>query len=345
MPQRTNPADQASTPEIPEETDSIGHEVGRTLSEIAPWALSALAHAVLVLLAIFLVWTTVLEKEELPHQVQASLSDDDRLQPVMDPTPRPSEDQAAPATSPILPQNVEPVPIMPQALGFESSNLPSLRVELGPHSPFHGTNDRPGTGIPDSPILGPTGRQTVFVIDASGSLIDTFPLVVNELKRLLGQMAKAERDRQADPARRDEQPFSYSNVFFQDGEVLVEDRRGLRAAEPEVVDRSYAWLDTISPGGATSPLPALELAMSYAPDTVVVLSDNITGHGIHELRADALIDRVLDARDGRPITINTVQFLYPDPQVGYGGKGTLERLAEETGGGYRFVTERELGLR
>ncbi|XAL98648.1 hypothetical protein OT109_13795 [Phycisphaeraceae bacterium D3-23] len=344
MPERTNPAQRPETPEISQENDSIGQEVGKTLAEIAPWAVSIFAHMVLVLLAVFLVWTTVLDEQDPPHQVQASFPQDDLMRPVIDPNPQPSEAEAARATAPILSQQNDPEPIMPRDIGLGETDLPNLRIEIGPYSEFD-RNRKPGPGTPGSPILGPTGRQTVFVIDASGSLIDTFPLVVNELKRLLVQLARAEQARLADPAQRNETPFAYSVVFFRDGEVLVEDRRGLRTAGNEAVDGSLAWLDTVSPGGATSPLPALELAMSYGPDTVIVLSDNITGHGIHELSAQTLIDRVLDARGGRRITINTVQFIYPDPQTAYGGKGTLERLADETDGAYRFITDRELNLR
>ena len=157
--------------------------------------------------------------------------------------------------------------------------------------------------------------------------------------------AEGERDRATDPDRQHEEPFEYALVFFRNGEVLVQDRRGLRSAEHDTVSRSVDWLDQVHPGGATSPLPAIELALSYQPDTVTVLSDNITGHGQYELNADDLVARVLQVRGNRRVTINTVQFIYADPLEQLGQPGTLRRLAEETGGRYSFVTDRELNLR
>lgn len=340
MRDRTPPTDPES-PDAHMDDDGVGQEVRRTLAEVAPWAVSILAHLVLVVLALFLVWTTVLHEEEKPWSGEVSLTDPPQVAPVFDPQPERSEQESRPRTTP-TPQ-VEPVP-NPQLPdpGTTRPFVPAPNTPFGPQSRFDGEGP---DGGPTSGMLGSVGRKTVFVIDASGSLIDTFPLVVNELKRLLVELARSEEARSANPANRGRQPFAYALVFFRDGEVLVQDRRGLRTAESDAVGRSVDWLDRVSPGGSTSPLPAIELALSYNPDTVILLSDNITGHGIHELNADDLVDRVLDVRGDRRIVINTVQFIYPDPQESYGARGTLERLAEQTGGSYRFVSDRELNLR
>lgn len=339
MPHRTPPTDPTS-PEAPIDDASVGEEVRRTLAEVAPWAVSILAHLVLVVLALFLVWSTVLHEEEKPWEGEMSITDSPLISPVDSEVIEPTEDTARPRTDPILQERpVDPTirnPGLDQPLAMPVPALP------GPPSFTDGPGDLAGPG---NPMLGNVGRQTVFVIDASGSLIDTFPLVIHELKRLLHDLDRAEQERQADPARRGQKPFAYAVVFFRDDEVLVQDRRGLRTADPEAVGRSVRWLDGISPGGSTSPLPAIELALTYHPDTIIILSDNITGRGISELDADHLVDRVLDARGDRRITINTVQFLYPDPQEAFGGTGTLRRLAEETGGTYKFVSDRELNLR
>ena len=341
LPMPTPPMDDAHDDAV---DDGIAGEVSRTLGEIAPWAISIVAHVVLVLLAVFLVWTTVLVQEEEPWAGESSLMKFPPIEHVDFEVLEESDAQASAATSPILPQVLTENPNLLESIGLGDTALVLPIHQIGPTNPNPGDGDGDGI-INSSPIFDPVGRQTVFVIDASGSLIDTFPMVVHELKRFLSLLDRAEQERQSDVTRRNERPYSYSVVFFRDGEVLVQDRRGLRPANRDTVTRTSAWLDGISPGGSTSPLAAIELALSYQPDTLVVLSDNITGHGIHELNANSLVDRILRVRGSDSTVINTVQFLYPDPQEAYGQKGTLQRLADETGGAYRFVTDRELNLR
>ncbi len=328
-------------PNAPRDRDdaSFGREVRQTLAGLMPWAVSIGAHVLLVVLAVFLVWTTVLTQEEEAWNGEVSFQPSPNVSPVqdtpVDPTPAPLRN-----TSPALQQLEVPQPILRNPgsnrpiLGSPPPTLPDARP-----APWTDTGLDPGSGV-----FGSVPPRTVFVIDASGSLIDTFPLVVNELKRLLRELAKAEQQRQAASGRHP-RPYDYAVVFFRDGEVLTQDRRGLRSADTDQVARTIAWLDTVSPGGSTSPLPAIELALSLRPDAVILLSDNITGHGVYEIGTDELVERVMSARGDRATVIHTVQFVYPDPQEAYGRAGTLRRLAEETGGRYRFVDDRVLQLR
>ena len=46
-----------------------------------------------------------------------------------------------------------------------------------------------------------------------------------------------------------------------------------------------------------------------------------------------------------PAKINTIQFLNEDPLATVGRRGTLRRIAEETGGTHKFISERDLNLR
>ena len=324
-----------------DDDEGIAAEVNKTLVELSPWAISVAVHLLLVVAAVFLVWSTVLTQEEEPWSGEAAIHKAPQFEYVETKSELPSEVASRTSTTPVIPNQPTPSPILPTP-GAGQPFIPAQQGQPGPPFIGEGPDDGPG---PDSDIFGKVDRKTVFVIDASGSLIDTFPIVVNELKRLLSDLARAERDRATDPDRQREEPFEYALVFFRNGEVLVQDRRGLRSAELDTVSRSVDWLDQVHPGGATSPLPAIELALSYQPDTVTVLSDNITGHGQYELNADDLVARVLQVRGNRRVTINTVQFIYADPLEQLGQPGTLRRLAEETGGRYSFVTDRELNLR
>ncbi len=42
--------------------------------------------------------------------------------------------------------------------------------------------------------------------------------------------------------------------------------------------------------------------------------------------------------------INTIQFLYPDTLTQAGLKGTLEMIANQSGGVYKFLDGKELGI-
>ena len=95
---------------------------------------------------------------------------------------------------------------------------------------------------------------------------------------------------------------------------------------------------------------AITQALSYKPQLVILLSDNLTGGGQgatqHELMQDDLLKLIHKHNKANPpAKINTIQFLYEDPLVRQGLQGTLDRIAEETGGESRFMSQRDLNLR
>lgn len=323
-------------------------EVDDTLRKLMPWAVSFLLHAGIVAVAMVLVWTTFqAEIEEKPPASTAFVDTPTAPSPlqaaVNEPTedPNPTSLTTTPDTSPF---NAAPAPIQPVNMNMAGFNQPTINRTPG----FDRGAGQPG--IPGGPeIIFPpiAATKIVFVIDASGSLIDTFPFVVNEIRQTLHAMgrARAESDR----------PYEFAVLFFRNGSVVELGGqgtglpRGLKPATPVNIAKALDWLrpggSSVGPGGKTDPLPAIKLALSYNPQAVVLLSDNITGQGIHALDPEGLIDAVLDARGNRRITIDTVQFLYPDVAESYGRTGTLERLSKETGGQYRFVPADALNLR
>ncbi|MHC4810328.1 MAG: vWA domain-containing protein [Planctomycetota bacterium] len=176
-------------------------------------------------------------------------------------------------------------------------------------------------------------REIVYVIDASGSMIRTLPIVLEELRRSLERL---------DPVQ------SFAVLFFQgDRFVRVPGSARLTPARPDEIDRQLAWVTAnVVPEGRSNPLAALEEAVRLEPDVVFVLSENITGSGEFEIDADELLRRLnqINPRDpetsARRVTINCIQFLDPDPRE------TLRRIATAHGGpgGYKFLDRAELGL-
>ena len=137
-------------------------------------------------------------------------------------------------------------------------------------------------------------------------------------------------------------------VFFQRNEALmVPPTTRLVSATPDAKVTALRWIDEkVIPAGRSNPLAAIEKALSFKPDVIFLLSENITGSGEFEIdQADllSLLDELnpIDRRTGRRATrINCVQFLDPDPL------DTLRRIAERHGGtdGYRFLSRAELGF-
>ncbi|MFM7807923.1 MAG: hypothetical protein ACKPEA_08315, partial [Planctomycetota bacterium] len=176
-------------------------------------------------------------------------------------------------------------------------------------------------------------RRIVYVVDASGSLVGSFPQIVEELRRSMMKL---------DPRQQ------FGVIFFQRGDAVVVPPGGaLQPATPEALADAVKWIDTrMIPTGRSNPLAAMEAAMKLKPEIVFLLSADITGAGEYEISERQLLDALdrlnpKDAETGiRPVRIQCVQFLDPDPA------GTLERLATEHGGadGYRYLGRAELGL-
>ena len=95
---------------------------------------------------------------------------------------------------------------------------------------------------------------------------------------------------------------------------------------------------------------AIVRALTYKPQLVFLLSDNLTGGGQgatqHEIFQDDLMDAIRKANDHKPpAKFNTIQFLYEDPLVRAGLTGTLQLIADDSGGNYKFIGARDLNLK
>ena len=341
------PESQPPQHDAPPTDPELFEEVDQTLRRLMPWAVSLLLHTGIVVLAMLLVWATIEPAQEQHKPVEVALSN----------TP------PSPVDVPLRDDSQADEPDQPTQFSADALELPDPAItpikhdfrNIGPQMPPNprdsqspGPGDDAGPGPGGGEILPPVqGGRIVYVIDASGSLIDSFPFIMNELRMSIAEMGHA----RSQTGR----PYEFAVVFFRDGQVVEMGgpgtglSRGFNPATPDRVAHALAWLSAggskIGPGGKTDPMPAIQQALRYDPQQVVLLSDNITGQGIHALDPDALIDAVLDARGRQNIRFDTVQFLYPDPMVEFGQTATLKRLADATGGSYRFVSERKLGLR
>jgi hypothetical protein len=317
----------------PEDEDDVieePSEVAAVMGEMAPWLISLAVHAAIVILAIFIIWSAIprLEEEE-PVIPIAKLSQNPGAPLSMQTTTKLSKASSSRRTVTKSEEKVtnltSKVPTQTQLIGVAGGTS-------GKASPF-GT--AVGSGGPFAAGFfgsGGNARQIAYIVDASGSLIDTLPFVVVELKRSISELSEQQ---------------AFTVIFFQGNEVLEAPPAGLKKATPQNKQLVIQWIDPTSgnvvPGGRGNPVPAIKQALRYKPQLLFVLSDNITGRQHYEMNQARFMDEVTKANVGGT-KINTIQFLYPDPLTKYGFKGTLELLANESSGMYKFVDGRELGI-
>lgn len=165
-------------------------------------------------------------------------------------------------------------------------------------------------------------KRVIFLVDASGSLIDSMPRVAQELNQAIDQLKEHQ---------------SFSVIFFQGDQVIEVPPMGLKRASTQVKQRVAAWANPSSghivPTGSSNPIDAINLAMTYEPGLIYIYSDTITGSRPDELDHDRLLTTLNEINHDQRVTISTTQFFYDDPHE------TLKTIAVEHGGWYRFVQE------
>ncbi|MFI4859814.1 MAG: hypothetical protein ACIAXF_03930 [Phycisphaerales bacterium JB063] len=333
-------------PELDEEFDdeeSVGDEISDTLMALMPWGISILFHVALVVAAFFFVWQIIMTEEPEPPVIPDAAFSETPGSPDPIETVDEQTSDAPPTVPTIDPTTNPPSPVM-NVTDIQSLSVGATTAGGTPGSSFTSGN---GTGTFGTNVFGNggTARNIAFIVDASGSMVDTMPLVINELKRVINEL---------DPAQK------FTIIFF-NAEGVHEvpgptGRTNLRPATVEFKQMASNWITldnhNIEPNGrgSVNAIPAIELALKYQPQLVFLLSDNLTGGGqgatTHEIFQSDVMRAIERANDHTPpAKINCIQFIYRDPLLNAGLRGTLERIAEETDGVYKFLSERDLNLR
>ncbi|MEM9883632.1 MAG: hypothetical protein AAF800_12020, partial [Planctomycetota bacterium] len=177
----------------------------------------------------------------------------------------------------------------------------------------------------------PGAERIVYLVDASGSLIDTLPFVLEELQRSLRTL------------RPDQ---SYAVILFSGGGVAEAPPLGMSRAGDAAIRHTTQWLDPaagrVIASGPPDPEPALRRALAYRPDAVVLLSDGLVPAGPRALADRARLLSMIDLADTTGVTFHTLQLRTPDPLAGPNRRGTLETLALQSGGVHRYISEADL---
>lgn len=173
---------------------------------------------------------------------------------------------------------------------------------VGPKSEFFGQRGR--------------GRRVVYVIDRSGSMLNSFEYLRRELKRSISRLSYGQRQ-------------EFHVIFFSSGPVVEKPPPKLVPAIHAYKRKALEFLDSIVPEGQTDPVPAMKRAFDLKPDLIYFLTDGEFD--------PALVDHLARwNRDGK-VAIYTVAFVFE------GNSQLLRRIARENGGEYKLVAEHDLG--
>lgn len=311
---------------------------------VLPWVISGVLHAALIAVGFFVVWNVILPpKDPGPPAVVA----------FFDPAPAPAPDQ--PQDTLETPDTETPTEMTPVELELDVPELDELLAELEPAAdaePEPVTSPRDlmlERRYPEVEFYGQgagNAESIVYVVDGSGSMVGSFPILKKELERSIRQLAPMQRFQvvffQSDPAsgRADATAAPHPSQPERTRETLL-----VRATRSNV-DAVLDWIGSVRPSGRSNPIPALEQALALKPDAVFVLSNTITGAGEWEVDAPAILERLDSLNPAHPITghrrvaIRTIQFLEEDPS------GILRAIGVAHGGGidgYTFISRQELG--
>lgn len=317
----------------------LGEPHRPTLGKLAPWAFSFFVHAALIILAFGIVWTVTAPAPDDRPQIFASFDDPGLAASSPEKATEGAATPAPAATDSPTPPALREAPSLSELL---ADLLPAPQLE--PRADLAGSSREltQQRRLPDVRFAGvgaSNARSVIYVVDASGSSISTFPFILEELRRSVTRLSPTQQ---------------FQVIFFgpggytaaphpADGAQDLKTIRLIRATGGNI-QAVLDWASQVQPRERSNPIPALEIALSLRPDAVFVLSMAITGLGIWEPDKATLLQQLdalnpADARTGRrPAVIKTIQLFEDDPA------GILRAIGEAHGGGdgYKFLSRKEV---
>lgn len=311
------------------------------------FAVSVAAHLVIIIAGFFVGWI-VTQPDPIRPEPIASFFDPGLAAPAAAPTTAP------PATEPPsnAPAAIAPATLTPPApLATPLSEPLLLTPTVEPTLPLASPSLSPAQlalerTLPDIRFLGArssNAESIVYIVDATGSMLTTMPIVKRELIASIDRLTPVQRFQVI--FFRGESAIAAPHPDLDPGDRAVQMLRATTANKRLV----SAWIEDLIPAGRSTPIHALRTALVLQPDVVFLLSsgDNIArvpGAADHETRAilmelDAL--NPVDARtDRRRVPIKVLHFLSADTS------GLLQAIADTHGGtdGYKFISREDLGL-
>lgn len=215
-----------------------------------------------------------------------------------------------------------------------NANNPPVDTNLPPV-----TNPKPDTTVgqnddatdPETnpaPAVALDGDRLVFLVDASGSLVDSLPQMVSWLGEALDNLEPNEQ---------------FTIIFFQQDRAIEVPPAGIQPMTRtyrRALDRDWLSPDKVPilPAGRSNPAEALKLALTYNPSDIYLLSDASFGKSTGDTTRNEAVQTVVQVLGDAEVRVHGVQFFYQDQEQA----GTLQLLAAEFDGTYEFVAEARL---
>ena len=214
---------------------------------------------------------------------------------------------------------VEPIPVEPIAPDTGETGTESGEAELNILAGVIESQNKPGVGVNEQAALA-GARRIVYLVDASGSLVDSFPRVLNELNLSIDRL---------------EEDQAFTAIFFGAEGVTEVPPVGLKWADPQTKRNARNWIDpdsgNVTAWGRGDLMEALQRATGYGADEIVILSDNLIGSRPSQQKIETLIDDITQVTEGKIEKINVMQFFSRDP------KHVLKTIAERFNGSYSLI--------
>jgi len=314
-----------------------------------PWFVSAMVHGAIIALGFFIVWSALPSTEAVPTAIVTTFDSPSSLafRPASTgPTTSPPASSIASAPGAVPPTSFVPsrAPSLAEVAALPTPSAADLALPTAGIAPPTVANIAPPAEVRFFGVEATEVRDVVYVVDASGSMITTFPFVLDELERSA---------RALDPLQRFQVIFFRGDAGKSSGWLAAphpsdpdrtREARFIRCT-PDSIRSVLAWARTVRPSGRSNPMEALRIAINLEPDAIMMLSSSIAGTGQWEISADEVLSELdalnpVDRSTGRrPIAIMTVQMIENDPS------GLLRAIGERHapgGTGYRFITRDEL---
>lgn len=158
-------------------------------------------------------------------------------------------------------------------------------------------------------------KRIVYVVDRSGSMVDTFDFVRRELVKSIGELRRSQK---------------FHVIFFNAGLPVENPPHRLISATPAQKEDFFQFLnsDAVAPQGSTDPHEAMNRAFGVEPDLIFFLTD-----GEFDPKLLGSLDRW---NQDRRVKIFTIAYFSE------AGSELLRKIAMDHGGEFRSVTENDL---
>lgn len=164
---------------------------------------------------------------------------------------------------------------------------------------------------------GQQARSVVYVMDRSGSMVDTFSLLKRELMKAIGTL-------------NDDQQFNL--IWFNDSRRADEWSPRMRQATQDSKSAVFDAIERITAEGQTAPVNAIRQALAYRPDVIFLLSD-----GDFSEENETILKMIRQMNRTRRTIVNTILFNTTGT-----GEEILRRIAEENRGEFKVVTTNDI---